>query len=108
MSKQLTIAQRVKKGMAFLDKKLEENWFLRVNLTTLNVAVPTTCPLGQTDGDYFSHAKKLGLDALGDEVRDMGFFLSPQNKPTDAIKELISLTKQWRLAIARRLNKRQV
>ncbi len=104
LSKRLTIAQRVKNGMAFMDRKLDRLWFRRIDLVKLDVNRHMDCPLGQTDGDYYGHATQLGLDPYGQRAADLGFIVDPS---AEISNEMLHLTRAWRLAIARRLNETQ-
>lgn len=105
MEKSFTIAERVKRGMAFMDKKLGPLWFKKIDLVRLDLNKPASCPLGQTDSDYYEHAGKLGLDPDGQRAVDLGF--NVKGGLNDRGNEMLRLTRAWRLAIARRLNKNQ-
>ena len=87
-----TIAQRVQAGIRFLDKRYGTKWRKRIDLDTLDLNRVRSCILGQTDGDYETHARKLGIWKGGGTTRNnLGF--------TGALYEMGSLTSAWKKAL---------
>jgi len=67
----LKLAERFKRGAAFLTRRVDKHWKARINLNTLDINLPQTCMLGQTDGDFFEHKEELGLSDK--KAADYGF-----------------------------------
>ena len=72
--KSMTIKQRVRAGIRFLDKIYgRKAWKKKLKLDILDLADSFCCILGQTDSDFESHVKKLGLTDYG--IYKLGFYV---------------------------------
>ena len=88
-----TIAQRVQAGIRFLDKRYRKKWRKKITLRTLDLGDTKSCILGQTGGDYETHARKLGIweDGLL-ERENLGFTSS-------SLFAIDLLTSAWKKAL---------
>ena len=78
----LPMAERIKRGAAFLGRKIGKKWRSKIDRKTLDINLPQSCMLGQTDTDFFKHKRKLKLSDL--QCAHLGFLgydaLGPDNK----------------------------
>ena len=92
----MTVEEKVAKGVKLLTKKYGDEWRSKVNLDKLNMYDSRCCILGQTDSDYYSHCKDLGINnpnAYGFEIDDFN---------EDATEEQYKvLEREWRRALKR-------
>ena len=80
--KRLSMAARIRRGAAFLTKRIGKKWRAKIDQEKLDINLPQSCMLGQTDGDFFAHKRKLKLSDL--ECANLGFLgynsLGPNNR----------------------------
>lgn len=105
----LPVEQRVKRGMAVLDKKFGPEWVARIDVNSLQLAVSCDCVLGQLyrtnehdeEGYYRGAADVLGVEEEGhrtDVEREHGFIRTEDDFSYSL------LTAEWKSQIlARRL-----
>ena len=87
--KSMTIKQRVRAGIKFLDKiYTRETWRPKVELRKLDLRYPNDCMLGQTDSDFASHATKLGLSLS--QLYRLGFVVKR------SVEDYPKLTAAWK------------
>ena len=89
-----TMAQRVRAGIRFLDKRYGKEWRRKIDLAELDLMSMSSCPLGQTDHDYDSHKEALGLNDR--DVYDLGFYAYRESKNGPAWDRL---TTAWKKAL---------
>ena len=66
----LKMLQRVRRGIALLDKSGPPDWRERINPKTLDIALPFRCVLGHVYGDF-----DIGLDELKvPDAYEYGFY----------------------------------
>jgi hypothetical protein len=96
--KQMRTKQRVKQGMAYLDKA-HPGWEDEIDLTILDLTSPIYCVLGQLHGNFFDYMRgaRIGHDA----VVSFGF----ANYGTRGYRRL---TTRWKKAIKNRQKQKLV
>ena len=104
----VSMIERIRRGASFLTKRLGKGWESRINVETLDINLPKSCMLGQTDSDFFEHQKALKISDL--KCAHLGFLgystLDANNKialdSTSERQHMASenehrkLTKSWR------------
>ncbi len=112
---ELTIAQRVAAGAAFLDGR-EPGWWERIDLDSLDLGSGCRCVLGQLATDVSQYASwrrialRFGLDAWQDDIglgfmaRDHDADLSLSVVEANAANkaEFDALTAEWKRVITER------
>lgn len=94
----LSYAERVTRGVKFLDRKVGRNvWLPRVNASRLNVDVAGTCPLAQaTESTFWRAADRFGL-AVSGPLAVRTYWLGFIEHPSDVTD---GLTREWRERVA--------
>jgi hypothetical protein len=81
------IPERIDAGVYFLDAQMKDengkpNWRTRIDPDDFLMESPCRCILGQTDSNFYSHARELGLNMRA--AGEMGFYhpaVIPSNSP---------------------------
>ena len=91
-----TLTTRVRRGIQFLDKKYGKKWRKKIDLKELDLNKPKSCILGQTDSDYYSHSRALGLVSDNDAA-ELGFLISDaEGRSIGYFTAFDRLTKVWK------------
>lgn len=69
---ELTIAQRVQRGIALMDGLGPDNWRRMIDLDMLDIRNPERCVIGQIYGDYIMgrmpfHISRATMDNVGQQ-----------------------------------------
>lgn len=60
----LSVEERVRRGIALLDKKGPENWRTNIDLSDLDLKDPWDCVLGKVYGTFSAGVLALGIGSL--------------------------------------------
>ena len=101
----MTIASRVKAGIAYLDAVYDRKWREKIDKDRLDLSCSEGCPLGQTDEDYDKHCKILGLSKQ--TAFDLAFHISradyynPELEGEAERSRWYRLTQEWKKQLRR-------
>lgn len=107
-----SFAARVRRGAEVLDNTVNDKWWLKIDLDSLELRDGEHCMLGQLseDGDYCQGLGMIGLDCATDKDVDLGFNLPEVDVPGLSWREAEKarhrgwrwLNIRWRQEILRR------